>query len=76
MAKKNASDLANRQLTFDRMVKHLRKLRWIGRDQEADQIVRVLTIKMQKLLEAQSLQTALPSDPAITSSRSARSPAM
>jgi hypothetical protein len=40
------------------MVKHLRKLRWIGRDQEADRIVRVLTINMQKLLEARSLETA------------------
>jgi hypothetical protein len=53
--KMSTSDLAIRQLTLDRMVKHLRKLRWIGRAQEADQIVRVLTIKMQKLLEARYL---------------------
>jgi hypothetical protein len=74
--KMSASDLAIRQLTLDRMVKHLRKLRWIGRDQEADQILCILTIKMQKLLDARSLQTALPSDSAIASSRPAGRPAM
>jgi hypothetical protein len=64
---------AIRQLTLDRMVKHLRKLRWIGRDQEADQIVRIVTIKMQRLLDARSLQTVLPNDPVMASSRFARS---
>jgi hypothetical protein len=70
MAKK-PSDLAIRQLTHDRMVKHLRKLRWIGRGQVADQIVRVLTIKMQRILEARTLLSALPDDRAVVSSRSA-----
>jgi hypothetical protein len=72
----SASNLANRQLTLDRMVKHLRKLRWIGRSQEADQIVHVLAIKMQRILEARTLQTALPGDHMAASSRSARSPAI
>jgi hypothetical protein len=71
----SASELANRQLTLDRMVKHLRKLRWIGRGQEADQIVHVLAIKMQKVLEARTLQSALPGDRVTASSRSTRSPA-
>jgi hypothetical protein len=70
----SASDLAIRHLTHDRMVKHLRKLRWIGRGQEADHIVRVLTIKMQKLLEERTLQTALPDDRAVASLRSAWRP--
>jgi hypothetical protein len=71
-----ASNLVNRQLTLDRMVKHLRKLRWIGRAQEADQIVHTLAIKMQRILEARTLQTALPGDRVTASSRSARSPAI
>jgi hypothetical protein len=74
--KMSAFDLANRQLTLDRMVKHLRKLRWIGRAQEADRIVQILAGKMQTILETRTLQTALPGDRVVVSSPSARSPAI
>jgi hypothetical protein len=45
------------QLTRDRMLKRLRKLRWIGQELEAQKMLQVLTKRAQALASTRSAQT-------------------
>jgi hypothetical protein len=43
-AQNRLSEVATDQLARDRTLKHLRKLRWIGRESEAEKILAVLDV--------------------------------
>ena len=41
-------EVATDQFALDRTLKHLRKLRWIGRESEAEKILAVLDVRRQR----------------------------
>jgi hypothetical protein len=45
-AQNRLPEVATDQFALDRTLKHLRKLRWIGRESEAEKILAVLDVRM------------------------------
>ena len=47
-AKNRLPEVATDQFALDRTLKHLRKLRWIGRESEAKKILAVLDVRRRR----------------------------
>ena len=47
-AQNRLPEVATEQFALDRTLKHLRKLRWIGRESEAEKILAVLDVRRRR----------------------------
>jgi hypothetical protein len=47
-AQNRLPEVATDQFALDRTLKHLRKLRWIGRESEAEKILAVLDVRRRR----------------------------
>ena len=56
-AQNRPPEVATDQFALDRTLKHLRKLRWIGKESEAEKILAVLDVRRR-----QTVQTTTPGD--------------
>ena len=60
-AQNRPPEVATDQFALDRTLKHLRKLRWIGKEGEAEKILTVLDVRRR-----QTVQTTTPGTPFVS----------
>jgi hypothetical protein len=60
-AQNRPPEVATDQFALDRTLKHLRKLRWIGKEGEAEKILAVLDVRRR-----QTVQTTMPGTPFVS----------